>query len=839
MAGNRKTLVCLVSFSLGVTSAMGGAETLAIRSGTILTINRGVVEHGTILIEGGKIKGLGQEVVVPQEARVIEAAGKYVIPGMIDAASQLFVREGERQNDDAISPERTILDALDPFIKEREEVLAQGVTAVYVAPGHGVLGGCGAVLRLNGAHTTQEMVLKANVAVKGAIGLSPDGYSSSLSRLADFASLREALIETQTYLRERCRYEQDLAEYEKKKAEKKEEQKKDEDPQKAKKDQPARPAKYKTNPTYETLAKVLSGEIPLQIEAHRADDILNALRLAEEFHLRLILDRCTEGYRVADEIARRGVPVIAGSLSRSFIGPPALEYRDHDARNAALLSTQGVKVALGVGGRDGASSKYAALVAALAVAGGMDEGLALRAVTLTPAEVLGVAGRIGSLDVGKDADIVILSGPPLATLGRVEMVLIEGKVVYERKGPAGDEREGQPHGGGPSDQRAAQIADSGRGANPQSAIVNPQSARIVIRAGKIWTAAGAAVADGVVVVEGDKICAVGTGIFAPAGAKVLDLEGKHVIPGLVDAHCHLGLSLDVLGEIEETVAAVTPEMCVLDAFNPLARDVTRALQAGVTTVGLAPGYSAPIAGQMAVVKLGGRRDKASVLNPSVGVKFSLGKEVLMPDRRPTSRAGLMALLREELDKAKTSDPKSLDARTEILSRVVKGQLPVHLYCSSVDEILSALQLIDVYKLNATLVGAREADELAQVLAERNIAVAYTPTLFLSKDRDLKRVAALAGAGVKVAFTSMSPQTDTSDLRTSAVLAMKYGLAREAALRAVTIHAAQMLGVAQRVGSIEPGKDADLVVLSGDPLELTSRVEMVLVNGNIVYQREQK
>jgi imidazolonepropionase-like amidohydrolase len=433
MAGSRWILVLLASFSLGVVSTTWGAEALAIQSGTILTVSRGMVEHGTLLIEGGKITGLGQEVLVPEGARVIEAKGKYVIPGLIDASSQLFVREGEVQDDDAVSPELSILDALDPFIKEREEVLAQGVTAVYVAPGHGVLGGSSAVLRLNPAQTTPAMVLKPNVAIKGTIGLSHDGHSSSLDRLADFAALREAFVETQTYLREKRRYEQDLAEYEKKKAETKKEQKKDENPQKAKKDLPARPAKYKINPGRETLAQVLAGELPVQIEAHRAEDILNALRLADEFHLRLILDRCTEGYRVADEIARRGVPVIAGPPSRSFVSPPTLEYRDQDARNAAFLSAQGVKVALGVGGRDGASSKFVGLVAALAVAGGMEKGLALRAVTLTPAEILGVADRIGSLDVGKDADIVILSGPPLQTSSQVEMVLIEGKIVYGRK----------------------------------------------------------------------------------------------------------------------------------------------------------------------------------------------------------------------------------------------------------------------------------------------------------------------------------------------------------------------------------------------------------------------
>jgi len=276
----------------------------------------------------------------------------------------------------------------------------------------------------------EKIILKADVAIKGAIGVSSNNQSSSLRRLEHYSSIREALIATQAYMQEKRKHEQELSEYKKKKADK---QKKDDEQEKGKKEKPKRPAKPKSNPTYEILAKVLRKEIPLQIEAHRVDDILNALRLADEFDFTLILDKCTEGYMIADEIARRKVPVIVGPVSTSFVDMPKLEYRNHDMRNAAILSKEGVKLALGVSGRDGASSKFIALAAAMAVANGMDKDIALRAITLTPAEILGVADRIGSLEAGKDADIVILSGHPLDTFTQVEMVLIEGKTVYERK----------------------------------------------------------------------------------------------------------------------------------------------------------------------------------------------------------------------------------------------------------------------------------------------------------------------------------------------------------------------------------------------------------------------
>ena len=350
---------------------------------------------------------------------------------MIDSQSRLFVVDSELNERRSIAPELNILDGLDPYIKEAPEVAAQGVTAIYITPGsRSLIGGSGAVLKLNGSNDVGKMLLKDNIAIKAAIGVSANNESSSLGRLANYSSIREALLETKIYMHNREKHEREQAKYEKKMEEY---EKKRQARPTEKMDKPKRPARFRPNPTREVLAKVLGKEIPLQIEAHRVTDILNALRLADEFGFKLILDQCTEGYMIAEEIARSKARVILGPVSTSFVEMPRLEYRNHNIRNAAILSEKSVKLALGVSGRDGASSKFLPLVAAMAVGNGMDRDLALRAVTLTPAEILGVADRIGSLQVGKDADIVILSGHPLDTLSRVEMVLIEGKTVFERK----------------------------------------------------------------------------------------------------------------------------------------------------------------------------------------------------------------------------------------------------------------------------------------------------------------------------------------------------------------------------------------------------------------------
>ncbi len=432
MADAKASHATRVLLLLLLPAATAGAEQIAIRAGTVLTISTNPIENGTVLIEDGKIRAVGADVVVPRGTRVVDAKDKFAMPGLVDAQSSLYVMASELGRPDKGAPELSIIDALDPFMKGYEEVLAQGVTAVYVAPsGPGVFAGRGAVLKLNGAKTPRGLVLKADAAVRGAIGVSSNNQSSSLGRLDDYASLREMLIETRVYMQRQRRYERELAKYEKQKAE---QEGKDDNPSKQdEKEKPKRPAKPKPNPTYEILGKVLQKEIPLQIEAHRVPDILNALRLAEEFKLSLILDKCTEGYMTAGEIARRKVPVIVGPVSTSFVEMPQLEYRNHSLRNAAVLADSGIRTAIGVSGRDGLSSKFAALAGALAAANGMERHAALRAVTLTPAEILGVADRIGSLDVGKDADVVIMSGHPFDTASRVEMVLVEGKTVYERK----------------------------------------------------------------------------------------------------------------------------------------------------------------------------------------------------------------------------------------------------------------------------------------------------------------------------------------------------------------------------------------------------------------------
>ena len=368
-----------------------------------------------------------------------------------------------------------------------------------------------------------------------------------------------------------------------------------------------------------------------------------------------------------------------------------------------------------------------------------------------------------------------------------------------------------------------------------------ESQTLAIRAGKIYTMTGEPISEGVILVGGKgKITDVRKGKDVPADVKLLDMSDKSVMPGMIDAHCHIGLSLDIFSEIDEITYAVTADMQIIDAFDPLAEDVRKALNSGVTTVMLAPGDKNPIAGQTAVVKLYGETSEQRIVRSSAGIKFSVKNDTLMYDRRPTSRAGLLELIEQQLDDAKSYKRGGRpDLCAEVLNRVVQRKLPVYISANAVDEILCGMAVIEKYNLNAVLVGAGRSDEIADIVAEKKIPVIVGPMVTLSKDRDLKRIGTMADKGVRLAFASFGPRTALSDLRTSAILAVKAGMSEEVAMKALTVEAARMLGVSHRVGIIAKGKDADLAIFSGNPLQAKSTLEMVIINGDIVYQRQGK
>lgn len=396
---------------------------LVIRGGTIITPDK-VIEEGSVLISEGKIAQVGKDIAVPAGAKVVQAEGKFIIPGMIDAHCHTGVfadgvgweKSDGNEMTDPITPHLRAIDAIHPDDMAFKDLREAGVTTINTGPGSAnVIGGQTAVIKTWGK-TVDEMLVCAPVAMKMALGENPkrvygEQKKTPSTRMGNAGVLREWLMKAQDYQQKRERYEQQLADYTANKGNGKE------------------PEPPERDLRLQALGQVLKREIPAHVHAHRADDMLTALRIAAEFDFRVIFIHATEGYKVAGILAEEGIPCVVGPI---LFSRTKYELRGMNPKNPAILSEAGVKVAIQT---DQMSAvKYILFDAALAVREGMDEQEAIKAITIYPAEILGIANRVGSLEEGKDADIVIMSGPPLDVKdSRVERVFIAGRQIYNRE----------------------------------------------------------------------------------------------------------------------------------------------------------------------------------------------------------------------------------------------------------------------------------------------------------------------------------------------------------------------------------------------------------------------
>jgi imidazolonepropionase-like amidohydrolase len=400
---------------------------IAITNGKVMTITQGTLERGTVLVEDGRIVAVGEEVEIPEGAEVYDATGKVVMPGLIDAHCHVGLfpdgigweyADGNEMTD-PITPHLRALDAVHPEDQAFKELVAAGVTTVLTGPGSGnLIGGQWICLKTKPKPSVEQMVLLEPAGMKMALGENPkrvygEQKKAPSTRMGNAAALRAALVDAQNYLEKWRRYEADLAEYQAKvEAE-------DEDAEEPK--PPERDLKL------EALGKVLRREMKARVHAHRADDMLTAIRIAEEFNLDLTLEHATEGYKIADILAEKGIPVTAGPI---FFSREKYELKDMTPTNPGLMAKAGVKVAIQTD--EMSAVKYLTINAALAVREGMLEDEALKAITINPAEIIGVADRVGSLELGKDADLVIFSGHPFDYRSVAELVLVDGQVAYKR-----------------------------------------------------------------------------------------------------------------------------------------------------------------------------------------------------------------------------------------------------------------------------------------------------------------------------------------------------------------------------------------------------------------------
>lgn len=381
---------------------------LCVKNGLIHDAVNREAYQGDILIEDGKIKAIGKELALEEGTEVIDAEGLMVYPGFVEAHCHLGLDnyacgfEGHDYNEmtDILSPQLRGIDSINPMDPTLEMAAQGGVTCVAAGPGSAnVLGGTFVAMKTVGKRI-DKMVVKNPVAMKCAFGENPKRCykdKTSSCRMDIASKLRETLNRARDYMERK-----ELAgEYVSK-----------------------RPA---YDPKLEALIPVLKKEIPLKAHAHRADDIFTAIRVAKECDVDLTLEHVTDGSLIVEELAAENYPVAVGP---SFGHATKLELINKSFETPGLLAKAGCQVSI-ITDSPVIPQQYLALCAGLAVQSGMDEFDALKAITINPAKHIGVADRVGSLEVGKDADIVIADGSPLVSTTKIWKVLIDGKIVSE------------------------------------------------------------------------------------------------------------------------------------------------------------------------------------------------------------------------------------------------------------------------------------------------------------------------------------------------------------------------------------------------------------------------
>ncbi len=382
-----------------------------IKNGTINTITKGIIKED-ILIENGIIKEIGKEIVAPLDCEVIDAEGKFIFPGFIDAHTHLglwedgmgFEGADGNEETDPITPHLNPIDGINPMDNTFKEAIQGGITSVCTTPGSAnVMGGQCIAIKTYGKRI-DKMVIKNPVASKIAFGENPKscyGRDEKMpqTRMAIAALLRENLRKAEDYLEDLELFmeheDHDKPEYDIK---------------------------------MESLIPVLKGEIPFKVHAHRADDIFTAIRIAKEFDLKLTLDHCTEGHLIVEDLVEEGYSVVVGpSLSEKS----KIELRNLTFDTAGILSNAGVEVSL-MTDHPVIPIQYLPICAGIAVKHGMKPEKALEAITINPAKILGIDDNVGSIEVGKDADIVIWDNNPLEIQSNVLYTIINGKVVFKK-----------------------------------------------------------------------------------------------------------------------------------------------------------------------------------------------------------------------------------------------------------------------------------------------------------------------------------------------------------------------------------------------------------------------
>lgn len=384
---------------------------------------------------------------------------------------------------------------------------------------------------------------------------------------------------------------------------------------------------------------------------------------------------------------------------------------------------------------------------------------------------------------------------------------------------------------------------------------------LLIKNGYIKTMAGREFANGSVLIGDDgKIIAVGEAVEAPEGTLVIDAQGRLVTPGCVEAHCHIGLDNEAVGwegrDYNEIVEPVTPQMRAIDSIYPQDEAFPNAIRGGVTTACTGPGSANVIGGTFTVIKLVGNRVDNMIVKDPISMKCAFGENPKRcygqgSKKSPMTRMAVAALLRETLfktrrymeDKAAGKNPP-FDMKLEAMEPVLRGEIPLKCHAHRADDILTAIRVAKEFGVKMTMDHCTDGEVIADELAKEGFPAFVGPSLGGKSKIELQNKSfttpgVLAKAGVKVSIITDAPVIPLQNLPMCAGLAAGAGLPMEEAWKAITINPAESLGIADRVGSLEPGKDGDVVIWTADPLTtIGGEAYITVVDGKVVYSAEE-